>query len=254
MPEPEVTTPFAISQLMFPDDCVETVEFRPSASCGTWHNFRWDTNSNDIQTHMLGTIYRHTYTGDRNLISGEQWLTTNFNIDAGKLEDKMESLYRVSDIDDLEIAPYEVGEDFNFIGGVSATHFSKHMIDPENYDGNVSNTIIDDKGNTASNPNNPAAMFAVFDYFRYRDNDGDDNIWTAYAPIYKEEGNSVADCSNPNQSKTIVGFAKVEIIAPNGPYQSNIDVNVDCQYHMVDDDGSGITAGNAVGKTPKLVQ
>ena len=265
MPEPEVATPFAVSQLMFPDDCTDVVQFRPSASCGSWHNFLWPSNSSDISTHILGTIYRHQYDGEdlsdngEALISGKQWLEENFEINIKNFEKDLEKLYKVGNVDDIELPPYKVGDEFNFIGGVSSTHFSNHVVDVdgiagEEYDGNTSENALNQSGNYASNPNNPAPMFAIYDYFRYRDNDGNNEIWSTYTPVYEEYGESIADCSNPNQSKKIVAFAKVEVIMPKRPPYSEIDVYMHCDLEFGDDTGSGITAGNVYGTIPKLVE
>ncbi len=266
MPEPEVTTPFAVSQLLFPDDCTDVVQFRPSASCGSWHNFLWPSNSSDISTHILGTIYRHQYNGEDSsdsgdvLISGKQWLEENFNINISNFEKDLEKLYKVGNVDEIELSPYKVGDEFNFIGGVSSTHFSNHVVDVDGtdggkkYDGNTSEYAINQSGNIANNPNNPSPMFAIYDYFRYRDGDGNNEIWSTYTPVYEEYGETIADCSNPNQSKKIVAFAKVEVIMPKRPPYSEVDVKMNCNLEFGDEQGSGITAGNVYGTIPKLVQ
>jgi len=266
MPEPEVTTPFAISELKFNYDCEGPIQFRPSASCGAWHNFYWGSNSDDINTHALSTIYRHKYKGsnksdnDQPLLDGKEWLEANFNIH--KLEEDMEKLYKVGDVADIDLPPYKVGTEFEFIGGVSSTHFNTHYLSPDlnegdsYYDGNetTDGAISRNSGNVANNPNNPAPIFALFDYFRYRDGDGDNKVWSTYVPVYEEEGTGVGDCNNPNQSKKIVGFAKAEVTMPVGPPDSEIEVNLECTYEFVDDEGSEYTGGNVAGTVPRLVQ
>ena len=280
MPEPEVATPFAVSQLMFPDDCTDVVQFRPSASCASWHNFLWPANSDDISTHILGIIYRHLYEGDglsdddAELISGKAWIEENFNMNINNFENRLRSLYNVNHVDDINLEPYSVGDEFNFIGGVSSTHFSNHVVDVEGtnggriYDGNTSEYALNQAGNIANNPNNPSPMFALYDYFRYRDDDGPDfgddgdfwdnyepnEVWTTYTPVYEEYGENIGDCSNPNQSKKIVAFAKVRVIMPKRPPYSEIDVYLSCDIELSEDQGSGITAGNVYGTIPKLVQ
>jgi len=266
LPEPQVATPFAVSQLMFPDDCTDVVQFRPSASCGSWHNFLWPANSDDIQTHILGTIYRHEYEGDGEtengvlLTSGKEWLEQNFNINMNQFENKLKSLYNVNDVEEIALDPYKVGDEFNFIGGVSSTHFSNHVVDVdgieggEKYDGNTSEHTLNQSGNIANNPNNPAPMFALYDYFRYRDGTDDNERWHTYTPVYEEYGDSIADCSNPNQSKKIVAFAKVEVIMPKRPPYSEVDVYLHCDLEFEEDEGSGVTAGTVFGTMPRLVE
>ena len=250
MPEPEVPTPFAVSQHWFPDNCGTIIRMHPADACAGWHNFYWHDSSSYIEMHSLGTIHRHEYDGDRPLISGSDWLDANFNLHHN-FEDNLISFYGVSNIEDIQIGPYRVGDEFNFYGSAGSTHFNQHLVDPNTYDGNTSDGTINTSGNVVNNPNNPAAVFALFDYFRYRDGDTDDATWSTYIPIYEESGST---CGNPSGPIEIVGFAEVTVIMPYGPPDSEIHANINCEYVFTDDEGSGITAGNVVGSIPKLVK
>jgi hypothetical protein len=55
-------------------------------------------------------------------------------------------------------------------------------------------------------------MYALYDFWRTRDDDGNPNTWTTSVVVFDQN-----DCSNPNQTKTIVGFATVTIWKVTGP-------------------------------------
>ena len=134
------------------------------------------------------------------------------------------------------------GDEFYFQGGTISSVFNGGYLD-EDYDGNT-DTVLD-------NPKKPAPMFALFDFFRYRDGDGNDDIWTATVPVYKD---SAGSCTNPSGAVEIIGFANIEINLPNGPPDHTISITVDCDFAVIDGRGSGQTYGNAIGTIPNLVK
>ena len=94
-------------------------------------------------------------------------------------------------------------------------------------------------------------MIALFDYFRYRDGDGDNSVWTATIPVYKDSDD---DCMNPNTALEIKGFAKIVVFTADPPPLSSLKVHVDCNLSIIEARGGGGTFGNLKGTIPNLVK
>ena len=90
----------------------------------------------------------------------------------------------------------------------------------------------------------------MFDYFRRRDGDGDDSIWTATVPVYEDDD----VCENPSGAVPIKGFATIEIIMPNPPPDSSVSVNISCLLSFIDGRGGGGGHGTLKGTIPNLVE
>ena len=78
--------------------------------------------------------------------------------------------------------------------------------------------------------------------------DGDLDKWCADVVVYDSD-----DCSNPNKSITIVGFAPVVITGIYGPPQNTIEARVLCDKVVLADGGGGEYYGE-LGSIPKLVE
>jgi hypothetical protein len=142
------------------------------------------------------------------------------------------------------MAPSVAGGDdeFEFQGGTISSLFLGGYLG-EDYDGNT--------GAINGNARRPAPMIALFDYYRYRDGDGDDLAWTATIPVYED---SEGGCENPNTSLTVVGFAEIVIYTTDPPPLSSLNVHVDCNLKAIDARGGGATYGNLRGTIPNLVK
>jgi hypothetical protein len=226
--EGELETPFGLSENVFPNDCTDLIAFSPTTdSCAGWHNFFDPINANAMRNKLLGFIQGDTEVHGGGLWSGPQWLQTNFGISPNPEETPLTS----------------AGDEFEFQGGTISSLFNGSYLDAD-YDGNT--------GTVLGNPTNrPAPIIALFDYFRYRDGDGDDSVWTATIPVYRD---STEGCINPNTALEVVGFAQIVVISPDPPPSSNIQVHIDCNLSVIEGRGGGITYGNLRGTIPNLVR
>jgi hypothetical protein len=118
----------------------------------------------------------------------------------------------------------------------------------------------------------PAPFFAIFDYFRFRDNieipatgisvdtDGDgtddltvidpDAVWSGLVPVYKDD----PTCMNPNTDLKIVGYAIIHVLMPLGPPNNTVVAEVDCNLTFIGGQGGGGFSGNVRGTIPNLVE
>ena len=227
--EGELKVPFSLSENNFPNDCTNPITFSPTPeSCAGWHNFLDPANASTMADKMLGLIQGDVqeYEG---LVSGPAWLEANFDMNKTP---------------DPEITPeVEIGDEFEFQGGTVASLFLGGRLDTTLVDLDTGGPIMGDE-------KHPAPFPALFDYFRRRDDDGNDSIWTATVPVYEDDDL----CENPSGAIPIVGFATIEIIMPNPPPDSSVSVYVYCELNFVDGRGGGGAFGNLKGTIPNLVE
>ena len=231
--EGELKVPFSLSENNFLPVCEDIPEiiFSPTAaSCAGWHNFFDPANASAMADKLLGLIQGDTedYT-ELGLVNGPDWLDKNFDMNKSP---------------DPEITPaVEPGDEFNHQGGTIASLFLGGRLGNTEKDINLPEEIIGDA-------KHPAPFPALFDYFRRRDGDDDDSIWTATVPVYEDDD----VCENPNDAREIIGFATIEIHMPNPPPDSSVTVFVDCDLNFVDGRGGGGGFGNLKGTIPNLVE
>ena len=232
----ELKVPFSLSENHFPNDCTNPITFSPTAdSCAGWHNVFDSANASSIGDKLLGLIQgdiNQTYYDDVTgvlLVNGPAWLTNNFNMKPPPV---------------AEIPPVVItGDKINHQGGKVSSLFLGGRLDTTTVDLDIGGPIMgDDK--------HPAPFPALFDYFRRRDNDGDNSIWTTTVPVYEDD----AVCENPSGPITLIGFATIEIHMPNPPPDSSVTVFVYCELNFVDGRGGGGTFGNLKGTIPNLVE
>ena len=225
----ELKVPFSLSENNFPNNCTDPITFSPTAeSCAGWHNFFDPVNASSMADKLLGLIQGDVqeYEG---LVSGSDWLDQNFDMNAPP---------------DPEVTPeVATGDEFNHQGGTVASLFLGGRLGNTDNDINLPDEIIGDA-------KHPAPFPALFDYFRRRDDDGNDSMWTATVPVYEDDD----ICENPNEAIPIVGFAMIEIHMPNPPPDSSVSVNVYCDLIFIDGRGGGGAFGNLKGTIPNLVE
>ena len=234
----ELKVPFSLSENNFPNNCTNPITFSPTAdSCAGWHNVFDSANASDIGNKLLGLIQgdiNQTYVDDVTgapLVNGPAWLTNNFNMIAPPV---------------AEIPPVVItGDKINHQGGKVSSLFLGGRLDTTTAAGD-----LDINGPIMGDAKHPAPFPALFDYFRRRDNDGDNSIWTTTVPVYEDD----AVCENPSGPITIIGFATIEIHMPNPPPSSSVTVFVYCELNVVDGRGGGGTFGNTFGTIPNLVE
>lgn len=254
MEEGVLKTPFAISEN---SSCPDEIVFSPTtASCAGWHNYLDSpANANDIEAKMYGFI--EDYEG------GTAWLNTNANVSA--TAETVPSLTSGN-----EIIPS---------GGNIASLFNGF------YYSNWINETTPDLTSVQNGPVTPgktyAPFMALFDFFKFRDGDGEDidgivgnplqvttacppssglpttmfadEVWTVTVPVYKD--NRIApDCMNPVNASEIIAFANVQILMANPPPDQSITVCLSCVTVVEPGRGGGGINGNVIGDIPNLVQ
>lgn len=250
------------------DVCANEITLNPtSESCAGWHNFTGDANTSDMAAKAFDLIAQDT--GCDEALCGQAWIDTH---------------WPSGPEGDLVVDPPTVTGDteFNFTGGTVGSMFLGSYL--EWYDDPSTTDVVENTEPVGVDPaqpvaypgnpqavlgtptNKPAPFIALFDYFRFRDNDyidengngvfdegegfNDDSVWTALAPVYEDE----CPCDNPNQSRTIIGFVTVRVSAPNPPPDSKITAKVDCNFQVVAGRGGGGGYSFVMGAVPGLVE
>ncbi len=247
--EGELKVPIGLSTAFFDnatDICGEVIDFSgTNVSCAGWHNFFDDANANDMKRKAWELIQGETgtFTGEDGspLRNGPEWIDWYFTPYVNGIPDTTST---------TEAA--QIGEDINYSGGDVASLLGGAMLqrDPAApCSGFTRGVFVDRDGNVenVNNINQLSPFQVLFDFYRMRDGDGNNCIWTCTVPVYND------DCSNPNGSKEIVGFATVEILMPNPPPDNNITANVSCDFTVVAGRGGGGMYGNIKGSIPNLV-
>lgn len=242
--EGELKTPFGISENIFPEPCTEKIIFYPTAdSCASWHNFFDPINANTVPKKMLGLIQGDTQNypdHDPPLVNGPEWLKKNFDI-----SDKKTPVPQTTPVTKID-------DEFAFSGGTIASLFQGGVLGNKDNDINLHppDVVVDEiLGSTTD----PAPFPALFDYFRRRDGDGDDSVWTATIPVYEDDDDG---CDNVNKTRKIVDFGKIIVKMPTMPPEEGwktVDVWIGC-YTSFDDGRGGGGSGNIKGVIPNLVE
>lgn len=236
--EGELKTPFGLSENVFPNSCTDLIAFSPTtASCAAWHNFLDPINASNMEEKLIGFIQGDNDGGGScefcdgdSLLNGPEWLAANFDINKTPSP---------------AVTPaVETGQEFAFQGGTISSLFNGGYLGAD-YNGNTGTVYDNDK--------KPAPMLALFDYFRYRDGDGDDSVWTATIPVYKDT-RQPPDCMNPTGRVEIVGYARIVVVSPDPPPSSNIRVHVDCNMSVIEGRSGAGNFGNVMGSIPALVK
>jgi len=233
----ELKTPFGLSENNFPNNCKPIIAFSPTTdSCAGWHNFFDAINADAMADKLIGLIQGHTDTSIYGLNNGPQWLEDNFNISKTPSPEQTPST--------------GTGDEFDFQGGTISKLFKGDYLGAD-YDGNTG-TVYSKPDTISNKADSPAPIRALFDYFRYRDGDGDDSVWTATVPVYGDD--SEDGCMNPNTSLPVIGFAQIVIYTTDPPPFSSLNVHVDCNLSVIEGRGGGVTYGNLKGTIPNLVK
>ncbi|MDL1980014.1 MAG: pilus assembly protein TadG-related protein [Deltaproteobacteria bacterium] len=267
--EGELKTPFGISERMFdPPNCTDVIHFSPTTeSCAGWHNFFDDINANAMKNKLLGFIVGdgQGVDEDEDGISddcllppcGEQWLLDNY----GHLlpEPDPPPADPPDYFPDGTTTPEAGnGDYFEFQGGAIASLFNGWYI--SNPDVDVVDDINNDTDIYAGGFTAPAPIVNLFDYFRRRDDDENDAVWTTTIPVYKEISTIEGECANPNTDLEIVGFAEIQVLKVNPPsvvdpeIPRNIEVSINCEKYFMPVRGGGASLGFLRGTIPNLVE
>jgi Flp pilus assembly protein TadG len=225
--EGEMKLPLGLSINQFPNDCTEEIQFSPTTeSCAGWHNFFDPINASKLSDKLIGFIQADIQPDGS---TGSDWLETHF--DMNKTPDGAETDQTSKD------------QTYEFQGGTISSLFlggrllweDQQTSEPYGMDGD---------------PKHPASFPALFDYFRFRDGDDNNSIWTTTAPVYEDSD----ECINPNTGLKIAGFATVRVIMPNPPPDSTVKVEVECELTIIEGRGGGGVYGSVKGSIPNLVE
>jgi len=282
---PDVQLPIGVSSKWFDKTgCIQHIDFNDTKdSCAGWHNFNLPISGSSLADKLLGMITGHGCPGDdcnvgptdkepdgdidendTDLSEGEAWWLETPVFPATIPPDHFEdySGYDLPDRDPPDGA--DLGDEFEYTGGAVADMF------------------------TSSGPNAPAPMQALFDYYRTHDDDEDpinptqfnpeeftqpddsigidttlppdgtaditdpDLVWSTYVPVYYEDPS--AECTNPNTSLPVAGFARIYVLGVYGPPANTIDVRLPtCSWTVVEERGEG-GIGSVLGYIPNLVE
>lgn len=237
----ELTLPITISEQFckrIENKHIGIIEFSPTGdSCAGWHNYFDGVNGNLLYDKMISLV-AGDISDEQSLWSGDKWLLENH-----------EKYYKKKSIPPGVVSPaLSVGDILNCSNGeisklIPKESSSAHIDTEKPYDGNQGE--INEKGVGKK----PAPFPNLFDYYRYRDGDGNDSIWTTAIPVYEEEGN----CSAPH-TETILGFATIIVKGYNGPPNGNVEADVVCDLSVIERRGDGNTFGGLKGSIPNLVE
>jgi hypothetical protein len=229
--------------------CSEEIAFSPTTeSCAGWHNFFDPINASAETEKLLGLIEGNEcgvdcddpeYPSDEPE-NGDDWLDEKFDI----AEDKQppaavtptttagssEYFFQGGTISSLFIGGWLIWSDADKVMPLIDPSTGRQMVD----------------GNSAK----PAPFPALFDYFRFRDGDGDNTVWTAASPVYED----VCPCDNPNTELSTSGFVTVQVRMPNPPPDSTVTATVYCDFQVIEGRGGGGIFGNLRGSVPNLVE
>ncbi len=228
--EGEMKLPLGLSENQFPNNCTDEIKFSPTTeSCAGWHNFLDPINASKLSEKLLGFIQANVQPDGS---TGADWLETHFEMNKTP--------------DEAVTPETSTGDSYEFQGGTISSLFLGGRLLWDTPTPTMPDTPIGIDGD----PKHPAPFPALFDYFRFRDGDGDNSVWTATAPVYKDSD----ECINPNTDINLVGFATVKVIMPNPPPDSTVTVQVECKLTLVEGRGGGGVYGNIKGSIPNLVE
>jgi hypothetical protein len=230
-----LNVPFGLASGLFPEDCKDIISFSPTpSSCAGWHNW--------FDPHNAAAVTATAYKLIESHVDGSKWLTDywpKWKINNNQAPN--------------EVAPaVDAGDKIEMTGTQGATFLNGDRIKWKGTDNNEFDGYMDKDGNTITNMSNikdPASFPALFDFYRMRDLDGDDKKWSAQVPVYYDP-----NCSNPNQTGLIVGFADIEIYESVPPPNSDLHVQVTCEIHYIKGRSGGAQFGNLKGSIPNLVE
>jgi Flp pilus assembly protein TadG len=236
----------SINQFLPEPDCTDIIRLSPTTdSCAGWHNFFDSINANAMAEKLIGFIKSDPTDLDIGCLAspcGDAWLNNYFT-----MGDKTPDAALTPETGSNDVYEFQGGTIASlFLGGHITKLTPEQLEDPAApiYSGDTTKWTIED------NADKPAPFIALFEYFRFRDGDGDDTMWTTAVPVYADD----EICINPNTGLEIVGFATVHVIMPNPPPDSTVEIQVDCLLSMIEGRGGGGTFGPLKGTIPGLVE
>lgn len=240
--------------------CSDEITFSPTTdSCAGWHNFKDKIDGDAEEEKLLGFIEGNvcgeacsepaflTHSVESAFTDGAAWLSNKFTIDLDDIYGTEVGTQTPETVVGKDVFFFQGGKIAKLLvsGGVLTWDDSPApRIIPSMDNSTIPSTHIVD-----GNSDKPTSFFALFDYFRFRDGDGDNSVWTAAAPVYEDE----CGCDNPKDQK-ILGFANVVVRVPNPPPDNTVTATVDCNFTVIEGRGGGGNYGGLKGSIPNLVE
>ena len=260
--------------------CSQLIKLSPTKdSCAGWNNFFSKKGEAFIEQNLLTFIDQHPY--DLEEPPGEDEPCNKEPCGTSIPTDWFQKFfpgYNKTPGGTLTALTKTEVDFYNFNAGDVGALFNGEWInwpDPGDQGSwSVSDAWMLANGNPSIQGKTPAPFPALFDYFRFRDNEsptgyyldannngivdaGDitnpDLVWTTTAPIYDEDL-TATKCTNPSGPLKIKGFATVHVIMPNPPPDKTVNVIVECDFTVIHARGGGGIVGNIKGDIPNLVE
>jgi hypothetical protein len=249
----EIELPIGISRYWFENNvCLDVIAFSPSndpASCAGWHTFE-DGPPNDAAMRKLLENYIETgNSGSPQTIAND----TAYEFIGGELsKNTFESLLVAFQRSGYDISGFDADG-----LGIPITDASGNPVNDATGTGQEitlctsteSGTDVtrcdaaDSTGERAYYPDDPTTKDVVENVARNL------HAWQTTVPVY-----DLDDCSNPNKTIDIVGFAFVEIHDVGGPSDKTVKARVLCNYVEAEDDRGGGGNYGTKGSIPGLVE
>jgi hypothetical protein len=249
----EIELPIGISRYWFENNiCLDEIAFSPSndpASCAGWHTFEDDPPSDSKMRKLLETFIETGNSGSPKTLAND----TAYEFIGGELSNNTFETLLVAfqkngyDIRGLDADGLGIPiTDANGAPVNDATGTGQEIILCTSTDKDTDITrcdAVDSTGLRAYYPDDPTTKGVVENVARNL------HAWQTTVPVYARD-----DCSNPNKSIDIVGFALVEIHDVGGPSDKSVRARVLCNYVEPEDDRGGGGNFGTKGSIPGLVE
>ncbi len=249
----EIELPVGISRYWFENNaCLDVIAFSPSndpASCAGWHTFVDDPPNDAKMRRLLNNFIETGDSGSPQTSTGE----TSYEFIGGELsKNTFEALMVAFQRNGYDIS----GLDADNLG-IPITDLSGNPINDATGTGQevtlctstITGTDVtrcdaaDSTGERAYYPDDPTTPGVTEHVARNL------HAWQTTVPVYDRD-----DCTNPNQSIDIVGFALVEVQDVGGPSDKTIKARVLCDYVEREDERGGGGNFGTLGSIPGLVE
>jgi len=254
--EGEAKFPIAVSENWFldtdgdgePDGCDDEIHLSDTGTaCAGWHSYLDSSNASELTDKIYGIIKDYTNeidSGDPlyNALSfldsdpgGRAWLEENYPEYSTINPDEGMAFLLVRHKDEPAFLNYIIGPNPN------------QLVDPF-----TTPEIVGGSDNLEFTGGVVADLFSdplpdLFDFFKVRDDDGDDTIWSTTVPVYQDED----ACINPSGPNLIVGAADIQVSAINPSPDNTVDMTIEC---TIKDLRGGGGTGGVLGTIPNLVE
>ncbi|WP_225073374.1 pilus assembly protein TadG-related protein [Desulfuromonas sp. CSMB_57] len=252
VPPGEIELPIGISRYWFENnDCRDIIAFSPSndpASCAGWHTYTSSPANDAKMRNILENFIKTGNSGSPETIAGD----TSFVFIGGELsKNTFESLMVAFQKNGYDIS----GVDSDGIGVPITDNAGNPVRDATGSGLEIPLCTSTTKGIDVTRCDAPDSTGSRAYYPDDPTTPTKENVarnlhrWPTTVPVYDRN-----DCSNPNQTIKIVGFAYVEISDVGGPSDKTVKGRVLCNYVDSNDTRGGGSDFGLKGSIPGLVE